>query len=331
MCCETAPNPTITLPTTRYKSSKPLHESLLPADAHELKPQCAHTPLGIMLVLSQLSVGAFAVERVLASSASAGLVGGLRPALTLTALVIGLAALASSTLHLGRPLGAWRVFLGLRKSWLSREIIVFGLFAKLAVLYTASVWFPNYVSPIIQATLGWAAVVSGLLGVFCSAMIYHDTRRDFWRLRFSAGKFFGTTALLGAATGLLVFACASPPAPFLSALAAFTFIAGVAKLAVELPIFRRLEVEDFSPLHKTALLLGGQFGLLHRCRVACGVIGGATLPALLTLQTLTKTPSWIVIGEAAAIFALCLAGELIERRLFFVAVQPVKMPGSVAA
>lgn len=325
-----SPAPSITLPTTRYKSSRPLHESLRPADAHELKPQCAHTPLGIMLVLSQLSVGAFAVERVLASSASAGLVGSLRPALTLTALVIGLAALASSTLHLGRPLGAWRVFLGLRRSWLSREIIVFGLFAKLAVLYTASVWFPKLASPTVQATLGWAVVLSGLLGVFCSAMTYHDTQRDFWRLRFSAGKFFGTTTLLGAATGLLVFACASLPAPFLSALAGFTFIAGVAKLAVELPIFRRLEVEDFSPLHKTALLLDGQLGLLHRCRVACGVIGGVVLPALLTFQTLTKTPSWIVIGEAASIFALCLAGELIERRLFFVAVQPVKMPGSVA-
>jgi len=325
-----SPAPSITLPTTRYKSSKPLHESLRPADAHELKPQCAHTPLSIMLVLSQLSVGTFSVERVLASSASANSPENLRPALTLTALVIGLAALASSTLHLGRPLGAWRVFLGLRKSWLSREIIVFGLFANLAVLYTASVWFPKLASPTTQVTLGWVTVASGLLGVFCSAMIYHDTRRDFWHLSFSGGKFFGTTALLGSALGLLIFACASLSAPFLSALAGFTFIAGVAKLAVELPIFRRLEIEDYSPLYKTALLLDGQLGLLHRCRVACGVIGGVALPALLTLQTLTPdAPSWLAIGEAASIFAFCLAGELIERRLFFVAVQPVKMPGSI--
>jgi DMSO reductase anchor subunit len=326
-----SPSPTITLPTTRYKSAKPLHQSLGPADAYELKPQCAHTPLGIMLVLSQLSVGAFTVERVLASSASAGGTGSIRPALTLTALLIGLAALASSTLHLGRPLGAWRVFLGLRKSWLSREIIAFGLFAKLAMLYTASVWFPQFGTPAIQAGLGWATVASGLLGVFCSAMIYHDTHRDFWHLRYSAAKFLGTTALLGAATSLLVIACASLPAPFLSVLAGLTFIAGVAKLAVELPVFRHLEVEDFSPLHKTALLLDGPLGLLHRCRVACGVIGGVALPALLTLQTLTNVPSWIVIGETASILIICLAGELIERRLFFVAVQPVKMPGGVTA
>ena len=327
-----SPSPKITLPTTRYKSAAPLHESLHPADAHELKPQPAHTPLSIMLVLSQLSVGAFAAERVLASNPSAGSIESLRPALTLTALAIGFAALVSSTLHLGRPLGAWRAFLGLRKSWLSREIVVFGVFAKLAMLYTASVWLPRLASPAVQASLGWATVASGLLGVFCSAMIYHDTHRDFWHLRFSGGKFFGTTAVLGAATSLLLMACALPSVSLLSALAGLTFITGVAKLAVELPIFRRLEVEDFSPLHKTALLLDGQLGWLHRCRVACGVIGGVVLPSLLTLQTLaTIMPSWLLLAEAVSIFALCLTGELIERRLFFVAVQPVKMPGGVAA
>jgi DMSO reductase anchor subunit len=169
-----------------------------------------------------------------------------------------------------------------------------------------------------------------LLGVFCSAMIYHDTRRDFWHLRFSAGKFFGTTALLGAASSLLVFAWTSPSILVLPVLAGFTFCAGAAKLAVELPIFRRLEIEDFSPLYKTALLLDGPLGLLHRWRMACGIIGGVALPALLALQTLTSTiPSWFVIAEAACIFALCLTGEFIERRLFFVAVQPVKMPGGV--
>jgi len=327
-----SPSPAITLPTTRYKSAKPLHESLRPADGHELKPQCAHTPLGIMLVLSQLSVGSFAVERLLLSSPSANLPGSLRPALTLIALLVGFAALASSTLHLGRPLGAWRAFLGLRRSWLSREIIVFGLFATLAMLYTASVWFPQFASPAIRACLGWVTVASGVLGVFCSAMIYHDTHRDFWHLRFSGGKFYGTTALLGTVTSLLVVACVSPDLPLLSALAGFALVAGIAKLSVELPIFRKLETEGFSPLHKTALLLDGPLGLLHRCRVACGVIGGVALPGLLSLQTLaTNTSSSLVIVEAISIFALCLIGEFIERRLFFVAVQPLKMPGGVTA
>lgn len=323
-----SPAPSITLPTTRYTSAKGLHETLRPADANELKPQCAHTPLGIMLVLSQLSVGAFAGDRILSllpddPSATA------RPALTLLALITGLIALASSTLHLGRPLGAWRAFLGLRKSWLSREIIVFGLFAKLALIYTGAIWFPRFASQTLTATLGWATVASGLLGVFCSAMIYHDTRRDFWHLRWSGLKFLGTTALLGTATVLLISSVSSLHGSVLETLAGFTALFGLLKLATELPILRSLQVEDYSPLHKTALLLSGRFGLLHRVRVALGLIGGLALPAVLFVQLSVTGSAPLLAVQTAAIILLCLAGELIERRLFFTAVQPVQMPGGV--
>jgi len=325
-----SPAPSITLPTTRYKSAKPLHASLRPADADQLRPQCAHTPLGIMLVLSQLSVGTFTTERIL-SLTSIESVAAIRPALTMTALIIGLAALASSTLHLGRPFGAWRAFLGLRKSWLSREIIIFGLFAKLAMLYTGLVWFPQFASSSIQSALGWATVFTGLLGVFCSAMIYHDTHRDFWHLRWSGPKFLGTTALLGVTTTLLIAGAASASTPVLPKLAAFSVLFGMLKLASELPLFRALEVEDYSPMHKTALMLTGQFALLHRCRMALGILGGVVLPALLALNfTNAAMPTWLFIAASAVIVALCLAGEFIERRLFFVTVQPVQMPGGVA-
>ena len=325
-----SPAPSITLPTTRYTSAKPLHETLRPADANELKPQCAHTPLGIMLVLSQLSVGAFAIDRILSllpndPSAIA------RPALTLVALIIGLIALASSTLHLGRPLGAWRAFLGLRKSWLSREIIVFGLFAKLALLYTGAIWFPQFTSPTLTATLGWGTVASGFIGVFCSAMIYHDTHRDFWHLRWSGLKFLGTTVLLGTATVLWISSVTSPPGSILETLAGLTALFGLLKLATELPILHSLRVEDYSPLHKTALLLSGSFGPLHRVRIALGWIGAIVLPAVLWVQLSATGSAPLLVVQTAAIVLLCLAGELIERRLFFTAVQPVQMPGGVPA
>jgi DMSO reductase anchor subunit len=112
----------------------------------------------------------------------------------------------------------------------------------------------------------------------------------------------------------------------------FTAIAGAAKLAAEWPIFRQLQTEDYSSLFKTALLLVGELGLLHRWRVALGVIGGILLPASIALQSsIASGSTGLLATEAAFAFALCLGGELIERRLFFVAVQPVKMPGGVAA
>jgi len=77
--------------------------------------------------------------------------------------------------------------------------------------------------------------VTGLLGVACSAMIYADTRREFWSAAQCLGKFLGTTLLLGAATTLAV-SHSSLAAP----LVALMFFATVAKLGFEQRIFRHL-------------------------------------------------------------------------------------------
>ena len=169
-----------------------------------------------------------------------------------------------------------------------------------------------------------------MLGVFCSAMIYHDTHRDFWHLRWSGSKFLGTTFLLGAATTLLIAASVGGEAVrLIPVLAAITALAGALKLATELPVIRHLQTEDWSPLYKTALLLHGPFGLLHRWRIGLGVAGGVALPLWLALDRFTdSSTAWLA---TALIFAMTLAGEWIERRLFFTAVQPVKMPGGVSA
>jgi Fe-S-cluster-containing dehydrogenase component/DMSO reductase anchor subunit len=327
-----SPDPSITLPTTRYNSPRPIDGSLQPADAYKPTSQPAHASLGVMLVLSQLSVGVFGVERV-CSLALSNALGPVRPVLALVALAAGLLGLAVGALHLGRPTGAWRAFLGLRRSWLSREIVVFGAFAMLAVVHTTLAWFPDTAPPAIHDGLGWATLASGLAGVLCSAMIYHDTRRDFWHLRISGPRFLGTTALLGASAALLPVASNAEAArELVSTLASIVALAGASKLAAELPILRRLETEDWSPLYKTALLLDERFGLLHRARVACGVIGGILLPIGLALQApTTPTVPWLGFATTGFSFALCLAGELLERHLFFAAVQPVRMPGGIPA
>ncbi len=58
-----APEPHITLPTTRYKTSRVYPRNMLPADYYATNPQHPHWPLIVMLVLTQLSVGAFVVGR----------------------------------------------------------------------------------------------------------------------------------------------------------------------------------------------------------------------------------------------------------------------------
>jgi Fe-S-cluster-containing dehydrogenase component/DMSO reductase anchor subunit len=302
-----SPDPRITLPTTRYKSAQPLPSGLLAGDHARVTRSEAHLPLVFMLVLTQLAVGA-SVAAVWAQPAKW---------LALVAAVVGALALGIASLHLGKPLKAWRAFLGWRKSWFSREVILFGAYAPLAALDAAAFWLAP-LAP-IQKLLALAAAATGLLGVACSAMIYADTRREFWCASQCFGKFFGTTLLLG--TALTVAVTNSTGWPLLALLCVVT----AAKLAFEQRIFRHLpdsDAQSLTSLNKTARLLVGEMGVAARARVACGIFGGLILPLLAVL---------IHPGAklALATLALCLLGELLERYLFFTAVAPVKMPGGL--
>lgn len=304
-----SPDPRITLPTTRYKSIKPLPATLLAADHARIAPAHSHLPLVFMLVLTQLAVGA-SVASIFSEAAKS---------LTMVAAGVGAGALGIASLHLGKPLKAWRAFLGWRKSWFSREVIVFGGYVPLAMTAAASFWF----SPLapFQKMLTLAAAATGLLGVACSAMIYADTKREFWRASQSLGKFFGTTLMLGAATVLAITNATNWP------VIAVLLGATVVKLGFENRIFQQLvDVDAFTltSLNKTARLLTDELGLVARFRVACGLVGGVVLPLFLFVN-----PAGF--GLAVSALALCVVGELLERYLFFTAVAPAKMPGGFAA
>ena len=311
-----APDSSLTLPTTLYKSSKPLPLSLVAGDHAQLKPSDSHLPLVFMLALTQLSVGA-SVAAVFAEPAKW---------LTFIAASMSVLALCIAALHLGKPLKAWRSFLGWRKSWFSREVIVFSAFSPLAAAAAL-----NAQQDDSFLLLRIAAAVAGLMGVACSAMIYADTHREFWRASQCFGKFFGTVLLLGAATTLAVQAFTRSEVISLIPAIVLLFAATLAKLGFEHRIFRYLVDENtpaLSPLHKTARLIADKLGLAARWRVACGIFGGIVLPVCLIANRSGNNAAVASVAIAALMF--CIAGELLERYLFFTAVAPAKMPGGVA-
>jgi Fe-S-cluster-containing dehydrogenase component len=128
-----APAPEHTLPTTVYKSKKPMPANLLPADFYATSPEHSHPPLVIMLTVTQFSIGAFGLG-LLVERLSGNPVGN-ELAQAGTAIVLALLALGASVFHLGRPLGMWRAFLGVRTSWMSRDFLVLGEFVKLEIVY----------------------------------------------------------------------------------------------------------------------------------------------------------------------------------------------------
>ena len=247
-----------------------------------------------MLVLTQMAVGMFA---------ALALGGAAQPMLATAAFVLLQAGLAVSVLHLGRPLGAWRFFLGLRTSWMSREILGFGALAGTAAAGTAAAWIPPLRE--LAAPLATMTALVGVAAVFCSAMIYIDTRRALWAARLTLPRFFGTTLLLGTASAAGVWPRMGTVAVAIRA----------ALFAWEAFAFRRALRHADDPVHRSALLVWR----LRRPLLFANV-------ALVFAAT-----GFGLAGCAALALAATAASQLIERYFFFAAVVAPRMPGGVAA
>jgi Fe-S-cluster-containing dehydrogenase component/DMSO reductase anchor subunit len=334
-----APDPGFTLPTTSYRSSHLLEPAdVQPADDHRVEPEPAHWPLIAMLVLTQLSVGGFAVElAAVAGGAADGVGTALHAALCLG---LGWAGLSASVLHLGRPLYAYRAIIGLRHSWLSREVLAFGLFAALATLSVALGRLRPDGLPAsagLRAALLGAVVASGTAGLVASMMVYHVVRRPSWHARYGGVKFAGTALVLGLAAALAALSLGTvgrpdgpgeTPSVPLWAVGVGLIGATSAKLWFERRVSHVFARSEVSALRKTAHLLRGALRRPARLRCVLGVVGGVILPGLTLASAAWEHP-----GAAAAVAILALAtsigAELAERYLFFTAVVRPRMTGGL--
>ncbi len=295
-------DPSITRPTTRYVG-RPVPTTATAADQTALVPQHAHWPLVLMLVLTQAGIGLLVAAR-----------GNL--AVTITAAVLFFAGIAASVFHLGQPLKAWRFFLGLRTSWLSREILAFSLFAPIPVALVTFALLPHFphlpippfitdLFPLGTTITAHLALVLGFPAVFTSVMIYHDTCRSLWRFPIGAMRFFGTVASFAALANLI----RDPGIPACVLYATAVLL----KLAPEIRFLQLGENEDtpWSPDVHSARLQLGPLGVILRGRV--------------TLALLAAVIAFI---QPWAALPVLLLAELLERLLFFQSVHAPKMPGN---
>jgi Fe-S-cluster-containing dehydrogenase component/DMSO reductase anchor subunit len=268
-------------------------------------PAESHWPLVVMTVLTQMAVGAYAAILVAVLLG----VSGLGPAAAAAFGVTG-AGLACSTLHLGRPIHAYRAMKMWRRSWLSREAVLFTVFAKAASGFAAVLWFgwPGAVAS------GLATVLLGLAGVTATAFIYQVPSRPLWHSSRTFVQFFATTVLLGS---LSAAAAGAGPVGIWRLVAAIT-AAGLAGFAIV--TYRRLATSPSVELRGAATLLSSVLAKIAVARLVLLAVGGILLPAL------TSHP----IGLAAGLL-LATLGELTGRYLFFVAAVPRHMTAAYFA
>jgi len=287
---QAAPNPATTSPATRFVGTRPPVQARA-GDHFQPRPQHGHPSLVAMLVLSQAGYGLLCAARLSDRTP-------VDPLSLLGLGLLGLGLLASIT-HLGRPLRAWRIFLGLRRSWLSREAVLFGnSFALLLGACALTVFRGRVPLPANSAALlNLGGLLTGLLGILCSVMIYADTHRPAWT--------FGRGLLRMGGTWLLFLTLPLHPA----LAAGLVLTKAVLEFLPLLPSDRRSH-ED----HMAACLVHGPLRAFANARC---------LLALAAAAACLGGPLWLACG-------LLLSGELLERHLFFTAVQAPKMPGMPA-
>lgn len=299
-------DPADTFPTTIYRSATPLSAKLVGGDHGWIRTEHSHWALIFLLVLSQCAVGIIAADAILRC------LGAAPDILPRLAFATCLASMGASLIHLGRPWLAYRAMIGIRHSWLSREVAALGLFAGLMSL---AAWRPCF-------SLSALAAIAGLLAIGSSVMVYHVVRRPAWSAIRSAPHFFGTAAILGPAV-----AWPLAPYPWRTPLLIVLAIASAFKMAFEASIFRHLRDAELTPLKTTALLMRKVPRLRARTgfRFALGIAGGIAIPLILSGPGGSLSAS--AINELAI---LCLvgtfAGEILERNLFFAAVAAPSMP-----
>ena len=289
--------------TTRITLPVKIPQDLEKVNLGHLRPEHAHWPLIVMTVLTQLSVGAFIAIWLMQFTT----VGTYRGAV-LPALLVALLALSASTFHLGRPIHAARAMKMWRRSWLSREVLLFTLFAGAATVYSALSLF----APSRASLPGAITILFGVAGVFASARLYLAPGRPAWNSPVTVFEFFSTSAILGFAAGCAMHVGVSACLTGLLLAATLTAAVSVSKM-VRLALSSRYELYASWQLLSTVLLNK----LLLR-------------GALLVTGTLVAA-----FGQSAwARFAglvLILCGEFLGRYLFFVSVVPTNIASGYLA
>jgi len=319
------PSAEITLSTTRVVLPDDLPAGTRPANDDRAEPADPHWPLVFLTLLTQLALGTVAATVTLEALAGAGsspgpvdtgaLAGG-----AVAAFSAGAVALLASLLHLGRPSDAWKALRNLRRSWLSREVALFSLFAGASMAYAGAWWANGDTSvPVAAVGVGAVATVLGAVGVYASGRLYLVPARPVWNSRRTLVAFFATAVATGPLLALLSVDRTALTSWWGRLLLLAAAAGNVAQLGVVKHLAMSIATRREREFQATARLLRVRFQRLYSLRVIAA-IGAA---AMCAWGAGAPIGGPVAASRIVVAFALACAGEFAGRYLFFVTVTPM--------
>jgi Fe-S-cluster-containing dehydrogenase component/DMSO reductase anchor subunit len=349
----TAPENWMTLPSTVYKTTReslqgPSNPHITVAATHDGLHE-GHLPLVAMLTFTQLGVGGWIWAALLSTTpsywrgATVSKQGdGIEPVLGQVAVastILVLIGLTAALAHLGRPYLFFRSFLGWRTSWLSREAILFGVFAKSAIVTTFVVeWsrierlvcgtdrvpFVSDLHRVLEPLAPLFVIATAILGVISvasSAMIYIATKRRLWSFRRTMTDMMATSLALGGGMLLCLFSYAGIQPSTLWKFAVFV-----------LPL---VAFSSFLFDLTTYLVQGNHTGYSADSHLGLSFLRGRLLcrscSKLLALLVAIALLGWVAMFFGLVLLGFgCLMVKLaIHRWLYFSSVVYPRMPGAI--
>ncbi|MDQ2844339.1 MAG: dimethyl sulfoxide reductase anchor subunit [Acidobacteriota bacterium] len=305
-----------TLSTTRITLPKGSATWLERVDTGAIPLEHAHPSLVAMTTMMQTSFGSLCIL-ILDRSLNAIFLTML--------LLLTTIAMNVSVFHLGRPAYAWRALKMWRRSWLSREVLCFGLFFAAITACSAASWattlgFAN--TSHLVTPLAIVATVFGLCGTLASACIYLVPARPSWNMIHTPIDFVLSSLLIG-----IPFVSAMPHYAALVSPAVDFFGAPIHSLqaaphvgfaAIVAALWLANQVVRAYRLHASSVFeLHAAFSLLR----------GYRLRDLVVTSWLAAGTSWLFLAASLPTSALITAfiAVAVSRYLFFVSVVPLSM------
>jgi len=289
--------------------------------------QSSESPLVAFTLMAQGVVGAFVGLLGLKAAGSAPGTGVTGTWLVTMCALLGY-GLFTSTMHLGRPQYFYRAMNNLRYSWVSREILFLGGFMTLLLAYTGAT-LSGILPPSWMALLGDISLVFGTVGIYCMVRIYRIPARPFWDNVHTNISFFKSGLILGPLGLALALTIGAVISGTPWATLPYQMVVGIAILAAAFGY--RATQNHAKEMAKNggeaaAALdrLTGYYGDLYQLRKACSIALVVCLAGALWIGSPILAAAFIVLG-----LLLAIAGEAIERSLFYLVVIPTTMPGAM--